>query len=123
MSIYFIIGLLVLGLAAGYLSGLLGIGGGIIILPALVFIFGFSQHMAQGTTLGILIPPIGLLAAIQYYQKGFVDVKAVIIICLGFIAGTLLGSNTAMQLPAETLRKIFAFLLIIVGIRMLFFKR
>lgn len=123
MSIYFIIGLLLLGLAAGYLSGLLGIGGGIIILPALVFIFGFSQHMAQGTTLGILIPPIGLLAAIQYYQKGFVDVKAVIIICLGFIAGTLLGSNTAMQLPAETLRKIFAFLLIIVGIRMLFFNR
>lgn len=66
---------ILLGLVAGILSGLIGIGGGIIIIPVLVFIFGFSQHMAQGTTLALLVPPIGILAALMYYKQGYVDVK------------------------------------------------
>jgi uncharacterized protein len=75
MTAFMIIGLLVLGVAAGYFSGLVGIGGGVIIVPALVLLFGFSQHMAQGTTLAMMVPPIGILAVLNYHQKGQVDSK------------------------------------------------
>ena len=115
-----IIGLLILGLLAGYFSGLVGIGGGIIIVPALVMIFGFTQHQAQGTTLALMIPPIGILAAISYYQKGFVDVKSAAIICIGFVLGGYLGGKMSLAIPENVLKTIFAFLLIGVGIKMLF---
>jgi uncharacterized membrane protein YfcA len=120
MTTLTIIGLLAIGLAAGYFSGLVGIGGGIIIVPALVLLFGFSQHLAQGTTLGILIPPIGILAAINYYQKGFVDIKTAAIICIGFVLGGYLGSKTAISISQENLRKIFAVVMILLGVRMFF---
>ena len=111
---------LLLGLAAGILGGLLGIGGGIIIIPALIFLFGFSQHMAQGTTLALMVPPIGLLAAWQYYKQGFVDLKIAGLICIGFFIGGLFGAKFANQIPDQILRKIFGAFLLLISLRMIF---
>ena len=118
MSTLLLIGLILLGIAAGYFSGLVGIGGGVIIVPALVLLFGFTQYAAQGTTLALLIPPIGILGVWKYYQSGYVNIKTAAIICVGFTVGSYLGSITAVSIPQETLRKIFALLLIILGIKM-----
>ena len=85
--------LILFGLAAGVLSGLLGIGGGIFIIPALVFLLGFSQEMAQGTTLAMMVPPIGLLAAWAYYSKGYVDLKVAGLMCVGFFIGGFFGAE------------------------------
>lgn len=120
MSALTFMGLLVLGLTAGYFSGLVGIGGGVIIVPTLVLLFGFTQYAAQGTTLALLIPPIGILAVWKYYQKGFVDVKTAAIICVGFIIGGYLGGLTAVNIQQDTLRKIFAVVLVGLGIKMFF---
>lgn len=111
---------ILLGLVTGALSGLIGIGGGVIIVPALVFIFGFSQQMAQGTTIALMVPPIGILAAWTYYQKGFVDVKVASLVCLGFVAGGLLGSLFATNLSSALLEKIFGGILLVIAIKMLF---
>jgi uncharacterized membrane protein YfcA len=113
---------MLLGLVAGILSGLIGIGGGIIIVPALVLLFGLSQHTAQGTTLALMIPPIGLLAALAYYKQGFVDLKIAAFICVGFFIGGLLGAKFAIGIPETTLKKIFGIVLLAVSIRMIFFK-
>ncbi|HNW68764.1 MAG TPA: sulfite exporter TauE/SafE family protein [Bacteroidales bacterium] len=115
-NLVFILGLLLLGIVAGYFSGLVGIGGGIIIVPALILLFGFSQHAAQGSTLALLIPPIGILAVISYFQKGYVDVKSAIIICIGFVVGGYLGGKMAITVSEEVLKKIFAVALIAVGV-------
>lgn len=114
---------ILLGLTAGVISGVAGIGGGIIIIPALVYIFGFSQKLAQGTTLALMIPPIGLLAAYTYYKSGFVDLKVALFICLGFFFGGLLGSKVAISLPTQILQKVFASLMIAIGFYMFFFKK
>jgi uncharacterized membrane protein YfcA len=113
---------LLLGLAAGIFSGLLGIGGGIIIVPVLVLLFGLSQHTAQGTTLALMVPPIGLLAAWAYYKQGFVDLKIAALICLGFFAGGLLGAEFAVGIPEPILKKIFGVVLLGVSLKMIFFK-
>src|SRR3989304_7207621 len=102
-----IVFLLLLGLLSGVFSGLIGIGGAIIIIPSLVLLFGLSQHTAQGTTLALMVPPIGLLAAWTYYKQGFVDLKIAGLICLGFFVGGLLGAKFAAEIPDEILRKIF----------------
>ncbi len=113
---------IVLGLAAGGLSGLLGIGGGMIIVPALLFIFGFTQMQAQGTTLALMIPPIGLLAAWTYYKHGAVNVRAAIFICAGFFIGALFGAKFAVGLPNEVLKKIFGVAMIAMGLQIIFGK-
>lgn len=113
---------LLLGLVTGILSGLIGIGGAIIIIPTLVLLFGLSQHTAQGTTLALMVPPIGLLAAWTYYQKGFVDLKIAAFICIGFFIGGLLGAEFAIGIPDQILRKIFGIALLAASLRMLFFK-
>ncbi|MEG3439025.1 sulfite exporter TauE/SafE family protein [Pannus brasiliensis CCIBt3594] len=109
-----------LGLLAGFLSGLIGIGGGVIIVPSLVFLFGFSQHEAQGTTLGLLVPPIGILAALTYYQQGYVNVKVAILICIGFFLGGLLGAKLATNLSNVLLEKVFGIALLIIALKMIF---
>ena len=114
---------LLLGLGAGILSGLIGIGGGIVIVPALVFLFGLSQQQAQGTTLAVLIPPIGILAAWTYYKAGFVDVKIAGLICLGFIFGGLIGAKIATGLLTAVLEKIFGGVLLLISLKMLFFGK
>ena len=111
---------LVIGLFAGIASGLIGIGGGIVVVPCLVLICGFSQHMAQGTTLAMLIPPIGLLAALAYYKQGYVNLPVAAFLCLGFIFGGLIGAKFAVGFPEPVLRKIFGFCLMAVAGYMIF---
>lgn len=111
-------GYLLVGLAAGILSGFIGIGGGILIVPALVLLFGFSQQQAQGTSLAILLPPVGILAAWTYYQHGFVDVKVALIIVVGFVAGGWVGARYATALSNEMLSKAFGVILVVIGIKM-----
>ena len=109
----------VLGLIAGILSGMLGIGGGIIMVPAMVLVFGLTQHQAQGTTLALMVLPIGLLAALTYYRQGYVDMKMAAFVCLGFFFGGLIGAKLIMGLPDVWLKKCFGVLLLIVAIRMI----
>jgi len=112
----------ILGIVAGILSGALGIGGGVILIPALVFIFGLTQHQAQGTTLALMIPPIGLLAALRYYQGGNVKLGIAAFICLGFFFGGLIGANLVQNLSEPLLKKIFAIFLLVISLRMLLAK-
>jgi uncharacterized protein len=119
MNLFFYV---LLGLVAGILSGLIGIGGGIIIVPALVIFFGLSQHSAQGTTLALMVPPIGLLAALAYYKQGYVDLKIAAFICLGFFLGGLLGAKFAIGIPDMVLKKIFGAVLLLVSLKMIFGK-
>lgn len=122
MDTQVILFLLLIGLASGMLSGMIGVGGGIIIIPALIYLLGFSQKMAQGTSLGILLLPVGILAVWQYYKHGYVDVKAVGLVAAGFVAGGLLGSKLALAIPQDLLKKIFAIIMLILGLKMLLEK-
>jgi uncharacterized membrane protein YfcA len=108
-----------LGLLAGIASGFLGIGGGVIIIPILVYFFGFSQHEAQGTTLALMIPPIGLLAAIKYYRDGNVDIRVVAFVCIGFFLGGLLGAYLVSPVPDHILRKVFGVFLFAIALKMI----
>ncbi len=117
-----VLGVLLLGVLAGVLSGLIGIGGGILIVPALIYVFGFSQHMAQGTTLALMIPPIGILAALEYYKSGNVDLRVAVLICLGFVVGGYVGAKIAVGIPDAILKRIFGAILMLVSIRMVFWK-
>jgi uncharacterized membrane protein YfcA len=117
-----ILGLLFLGCLTGTLSGLLGIGGGSLITPTLVYLFGFSQHTAQGTTLALLVPPVGLIAAWAYYQQGFVDLKVSALLCIGFVIGSLLGAKFAIDLPEVFLKRVFGTLTLIIALKMLLNK-
>jgi hypothetical protein len=104
-----------IGIFAGMASGLIGIGGGIIVVPCLIYLFGFSQHTAQGTTLAMMIPPIGLLAAWAYYKHGHVNLPVAGLICLGFVLGGYLGAKFAIGLPEIILRKIFGVCLLLIA--------
>jgi len=108
------------GVLAGTLSGFFGIGGATIIIPALIFFFGYTQHQAQGTALAAMLPPVGLLAAIRYYYGGNVVVNTAIYAAIGFFVGGLIGAMIAHPLPDIWLRKMFAVYLLILGVRMLF---
>jgi uncharacterized membrane protein YfcA len=123
MTIQTILLLILVGLLAGALSGMVGVGGGIIVVPALVYFLGFSQHQAQGTSLGLLLLPVGILAVMNYYKAGHIDIKVVAIMCIAFVIGGWLGSKYALSLPQQTVKKIFAILLLVVGARMLFFAK
>lgn len=120
MDLQTILILLIIGIGAGMLSGLVGVGGGIIIVPALVFFLGFSQKLAQGTSLGILLLPVGILGVMQYYKQGYVDLKVVGVISLAFLLGSYLGSWIALSLSQDTVKKIFAVLLLLLAIKLLF---
>lgn len=113
---------LLLGLVAGVMSGLIGIGGGTIIVPALVFLFGLSQHKAQGTTLALLVPPIGLLAAWTYYKQGYVDLRIAILICIGFFLGGLFGAKIATRFSNVVLERVFGVALLLISLKMIFSK-
>jgi hypothetical protein len=113
---------ILLGVVAGILSGLIGIGGGIIIVPVLVLLFGLSQHSAQGTTLALMVPPIGLLAALAYYKQGFVDLKIAAFVCIGFFVGGLLGAKFAIGIPGVILKKMFGAVLLLVSLKMILGK-
>ncbi|HPN39678.1 MAG TPA: sulfite exporter TauE/SafE family protein [Melioribacteraceae bacterium] len=114
--------LIIIGILAGVMSGILGIGGGIIVIPALVMVLGYSQQAAQGTSLGLLLPPVGILAVINYYNKGFVNVKAVIIMAIAFLIGSYFSSKFATELPEAVLKKIFAVFLVFYAAKLFFGK-
>ena len=123
MDIQTILILLLIGVGAGMLSGFVGVGGGIIIVPALVFFLGFSQKLAQGTSLGILLLPVGILAVFQYYKQGYIDFRVVGIVSVSFLLGGYLGSKIALTLSQETIKKVFAIVLILVAMKMLFLDK
>ena len=119
MDTTLLVTILIIGLCAGVLSGMVGVGGGLIIVPALVFFLGMSQHSAQGTSLGLLLLPAGILAVMNYYKAGHVDLKVVGLLALGFIAGSYFGSKWSLALPQETVRKIFAIFLFYTAFKMI----
>jgi len=118
MDIFRFLIFILVGILAGTISGFLGIGGATIIMPILIYFFGFSQHEAQGTTLLLMVPPIGILAALTYYKKGYANVPVAIFICLGFILGAFLGAKCAISIPEKLLRKLFALYLLIISFHM-----
>lgn len=123
MSQQTILLLVIIGLLAGMLSGLVGIGGGIIIVPFLVYFLGFSQKDAQGTSLFILLLPVGLLAVRNYYVEGHVNIKIGLIVALTFVVGAYLGSKLLSRLNDDVVKKIFAIVMMLVAIKMLFLDK
>lgn len=99
-----------------------GIGGATILIPALVFLCGFTQHQAQGTTLAAMVPPIALLAALRYYQAGHVKLWAAVMIAIGFFIGGYFGAGLAEQIPGPVLKKFFGVFLLFVSLRMILIK-
>jgi len=122
MSLTTVLIIIVIGLFTGLLAGMLGIGGGLIVIPALILVLGFSQHEAQGTSLAMMLPPIGIVAAWNYYKAGHVDLKVALILALAFIAGSVFGSKIAIGLSENVLKKIFSIFLVLVGLKMLLWK-
>ncbi len=112
--------MLLLGLVVGMVSGVVGIGGGILFVPALVWLAGMSQHKAQGTSLGALLLPVGALAFWEYYRNGQADLRIALLLAVGFFAGGYFGAATAVHIPELWLRRIFALTLVAVGGRMWF---
>ena len=117
-----VIGLLAVGVAIGAVSGMLGIGGGIFIIPALVFFFGLNHTQAIGTSLGMLLPPIGIFAFLTYYRAGNVNVPIASLCAVGFAFGAYLGSKLVARgvVPESTLRLLFAFFMLYVASNILF---
>ena len=106
---------LVLGVLIGAVSGVVGIGGGILFVPALMWIFGMNQYRAQGTSLGALLAPVGVLAFLEYYRSGQADLRIAALLAVGFLAGGYFGAHWAQHLPELLLRRIFAITLITLG--------
>src|SRR6476659_494699 len=119
MSTQIVLMLLLIGLLAGILSGLIGVGGGIIIVPALMFFVGFTQHEAQGTSLGLLLLPIGILAVVNYYNKGLIDLKVIGIMSIAFVIGGWFGSKLSLVLSELLVKRIFAVVLFYTAFKML----
>lgn len=110
---------LTLGICAGIFSGILGIGGGSILIPAFVYILGMSQHQAQGTTLALMVPPIGLLAALRYWQEGNVKIPVAAWVCIGFFLGAFVGAGMAQKIEEPILKKTFGIFLFLVSLKMI----
>jgi uncharacterized protein len=115
--------LIMIGLGAGVFGGLFGIGGGLIMIPALVFFLGLDQHTAQGTSLAVMLPPIGILAAYNYYKAGQVDIWYAVIIAVTFILGGYIGSKIALDLPEQLMKKLFGVFLILYALKLIFSKQ
>jgi len=122
MSVTHIIILIVIGILSGVLAGIFGVGGAIIVIPALVFILGLTQHQAQGTSLAFMLPPVGILATWNYWKAGHVNWKIAIILSVTFVVGAYLGSKLTINISDRSLRRMFGVLMIVVAIKMIFSK-
>jgi len=118
-----IITYIVWGLIAGIAGGFFGIGGGIILIPVFGLIFGLTQHQAQGTTLALMVPPIGLLAALKYYYEGNVNLKIAAFVCIGFFVGGYIGAVLVHYVPDALLRRIFGLVLLFISLRLIFWRQ
>ena len=116
------LGSILIGVAAGIASGFFGIGGGLLMIPAMVYFFNLSQHQAQGTSLAVLTPPLLLFAAIKYYNDGNVNLRMAVFIALGFVGAAYLGARFATFIPDPILKRLFGVLLLIVSIKMILGK-
>jgi len=116
----FILEMVLIGMVAGTASGALGIGGAILIIPALVYFAGMEQKLAQGTTLLLMLPPIGLLAALEYLKRSQADWHAAVWICAGFLLGGYIGARLIAGVSPLLLKRTFGFLLLLVGFKMIF---
>lgn len=122
MSITQILILIIIGIVSGILAGVFGIGGAIIVIPALVFILGLSQHEAQGTSLAFMLPPVGILATWNYWKQGYVNWKIALVLSLTFVIGAYLGSHFSINIPDKTLRRLFGVLMLVMAIKLIFSK-
>lgn len=122
MSVTQLIILIIVGVLSGMLAGIFGVGGAIIVIPALVFIFGMSQHEAQGTSLAFMLPPVGILATWNYWKEGHVNWKVALVLSLTFVVGAWLGSHFSINMSDKMLRKLFGGLMIIIALKMIFTK-
>lgn len=111
-----------LGVLAGVASGFLGIGGASVLVPIFVYLFHMSQHQAQGTTLALMLPPIGILAAYQYYIHGNIKISIAVFVCIGFVFGAFFGADFAHKIPDIVLRKVFGIFLMIIALKMVLGK-
>lgn len=114
--------LLLIGLLAGIFGGMVGLGGGVIMIPAMIYMLGMSQHEAQGTSLAVMLPPVGLLAVMNYYKAGQINMKYAMVIAAAFLIGGYFGSKIALNIPVTTMKKIFGFALIAIALNMLLKK-
>ncbi len=122
MSVANLLILIVIGILSGLLAGMFGIGGAIIVIPALVFILGLSQHEAQGTSLAFMLPPVGILATWNYWKAGQVNWKIALVLSLTFVVGAYLGSHFSINISDRTLRRLFGVLMIIIALKLIFSK-
>ena len=114
--------LLIIGLLAGFSSGMVGIGGGIIIVPALVFFLGLTQHQAQGVSIGMLLLPVGFLAAVNYYKAGNLDFSKSLIIGASFVVGAYLGSKVSLSIDGAIMKRIFGVIIFLISLKLIFGK-
>ena len=122
MSVTHLIVLIVIGVISGLLAGVFGIGGAIIVIPALVFILGLSQHVAQGTSLAFMLPPVGVLATWNYWKAGYVDWKIALVLSVTFVVGAYFGSQFSINISDKLLRRFFGILMLVMAIKMIFSK-
>jgi uncharacterized membrane protein YfcA len=111
---------LMVGVVVGVVSGIVGIGGGVLFIPALIWLFGMDQYKAQGTSLGALLAPVGIFAFMEYYRKGNADLRIALLLAAGFLVGGYFGAVGAQHVPELWLRRIFAIMLVVIGARMFF---
>jgi uncharacterized membrane protein YfcA len=122
MNLYIFIVLILIGLAAGVFGGFVGLGGGVIMIPAMIYLLGMSQFEAQGTSLAVMLPPVGILAAMNYYKAGHLNWKYALIIAVTFTIGGFIGSKIALDIPVATVKKIFGFVLLGIGLNIILGK-
>jgi uncharacterized protein len=116
------LGSILIGLTAGIASGFFGIGGGLVMIPALVYFFPFTQHQAQGTSLAVLTLPVVILGALEYYREGNVNLYVALFIAISFVIGAYFGASIVHNIPSSTLKRIFGILLLFFSIRMILGK-
>jgi len=122
MTFTILIILILIGLVAGIFSGLIGIGGAIVIIPSLIFLLGMQQYEAQGTSLAVMLPPIGLLAAYNYYKAGALNWKYAMVIAAAFLIGGYFGSKLTLNIPQIILRKFLAVILALIALKLFLSK-